>query len=60
MYLDGTFHELKDRNRYQPMKKDPLKQASDAMYGFSGQVYAGCVSPEDWWAQDNVAFVLTK
>jgi hypothetical protein len=33
MYLDGAFHELKDRGRYQPMKKDPLKQASDAMYG---------------------------
>lgn len=33
LYLDGAFHELKDRGRYQPMKKDPLKQASDAMYG---------------------------
>lgn len=45
MYLDGAFHELKDRGRYQPMKKDPLKQASDAMYGFPGLVYAVCVSP---------------
>ncbi|MDW7663012.1 MAG: nuclease-related domain-containing protein [Bacillota bacterium] len=33
MYQDGIFLELKDRGRYRPMKKDPMKQASDAMYG---------------------------
>ncbi|SMP70878.1 NERD domain-containing protein [Anoxynatronum buryatiense] len=33
MYRDGVFHELKSRGQYQAMKKDPVKQASDAMYG---------------------------
>ena len=33
MYQDGIFLELKDRGSYRPMKKDPMKQASEAMYG---------------------------